>query len=672
MGKKETNPNPSTVHPVLSSLPPQTAKKGKIVTAQEAVRLIGNGDTVATGGFVGTGFAEAIAIALEQYFLETGTPKDLTLIYAAGQGDGAQRGLNHLGHTGLVRRVIGGHWGLVPKLQQLAIDNKIEAYNLPQGVISHMYRDSAAHKPRTISSVGLGTFVDPRNGGGKINALTTEEIVELITFDGKEYLAYKTFPIQVAVIRGTTADTDGNITMEKEALTLESLAIATAARNAGGFVIVQVERIAEAGSLNARQVKIPGIMVDCVVQASPENHWQTFGTPYDPSFSSEIKVPVQSLAPLELDARKIIARRAAFELRPNSVVNLGIGMPEGISSIANEEKILDLITLTAEPGVIGGLPAGGLNFGAAVNTEALIDQPAQFDFYDGGGLDMAFLGLAQADRHGNLNVSKFGPKLAGAGGFINISQNAKKVIFVGTFTAGGLKVRIENNRLHIAQEGKIRKFVDHVEQVTFSGAYAAEKDQPVLYITERCVLILSRDGMELKEIAPGVDLEKDILAHMDFKPVIKQAPALMDTRIFQSQAMNLKPDLVRIPLGQRLSYNPEANLFFVNFEGYAVNHPETIERIETAVEALLSPLKQKVYTIVNYDNFEILPGLVAPYTEMVKRLVDRFYSGVTRYTTSTFIRMKIGDALKNRGVSPHIYNSRQEAGQALQKMGPKK
>jgi propionate CoA-transferase len=652
-------------HPVLSSLPPPRAKKGKIVSAEEAIRVIQNNDTVATGGFVGTGFPEELAVVLEQYFLENKKPKNLTLVYAAGQGDGADRGLNHLGHEGLVKRVIGGHWGLVPKLQKLAIENKIIAYNLPQGVISHMYRDIAAKKPRTITSVGLGTFVDPRNGGGKLNDMTTDDIVELINFDDSEYLAYKTFPINVALLRGTTADTNGNITMEKEALTLESLAIATATKNSCGIVIVQVERVAEPGTLNARQVKIPGIMVDCVVVSRPENHWQTFAEVYNPSFSSEVKIPIQSLPDMEMSARKIIARRAVFELKANSVVNLGIGMPEGIANVANEEKMLDYITLTAEPGVIGGIPAGGLNFGAATNTEAVIDQPSQFDFYDGGGLDMAFLGLAQADKKGNLNVSKFGPKLAGAGGFINISQNAKKVIFVGTFTAGGLKISLEDGSLKIDREGKVNKFINQVEHVTFSGEYAKMKKQSVLYVTERCVFALTGDGMELIEIAPGMDVEKHILENMDFKPIVRGTPKQMDARIFKPAHMGLKDEVLTLSFDDRFTYDPVEKLFFVNFERFSVLSSQMVEDIKESVEKILLPLGQKVYTIVNYDDFSIVPDLVEEYTDMVKYLVDHYYSGVTRYSTSAFLRMKLGGALQKRDVEPQIYESSKEASDAL-------
>lgn len=514
--------------------------KSKVMSRESAVALIKDNSTVAVGGFIGSGHPEEISLEIEKSFLNNDSPKGLNLVYAAGQGDGKEKGLNHFGHEGLLSRVIGGHWGLAPKLQKLALDNKMEAYNLPQGIISHLYRDIAAGKPGTLTHVGLKTFVDPRNGGAKLNSLTKEDIVKLINIEGKEYLLYKTFPIDVAIIRVTYADEEGNATLEKEAMTLDCTSMAQAAKNSGGIVIIQAEKIVEKGTLDPRFVKIPGIYVDAIVVSKSENHMQTFSESYNSAYSGEKKGVVNDVGVLPLDERKVIARRALMELKANSITNLGIGMPEGISLVANEEGVAHEMVLTVEAGPVGGVPAAGLSFGASTNPLSILDQCEQFDFYDGGGLDIAFLGLAQCDKKGNINVSKFGPKIAGCGGFINITQNAKKVIYCGTFTGGGLKLKICDGKLNILNEGKFNKFINTVEQVTFSGEYAYEVGQIVLYITERAVFRLGKDGLILEEIAPGADLQKDILDHMDFKPIISENLKNMDEKLFKEELIGIR------------------------------------------------------------------------------------------------------------------------------------
>jgi propionate CoA-transferase len=406
-------------------------------------------------------------------------------------------------------------------------------------VISHLYRDIAAGRPGTLSRIGLHTFVDPRQDGGRINDVSSDALVELVELAGQELLFYKSFPIDVALLRGTTADTLGNVSMEREALTLDNLAMAMAARNSGGTVIVQVERIAEAGSLPPRSVTLPKVLVDAVVVAEPEHHPQTYATPYSEAYAHQVRLALDDLPEMPLTARKVMARRAAFELPVDGVVNLGIGVPEGVASVAAEERVLDRVTLTAEPGVIGGIPASGMDFGAAVNPDAIIDQNQQFDFYDGGGLDMACLGMAELDRLGNVNVSRFGTRLAGAGGFINISQSARTVVFTGTFTAGGLDVAVGDGHLTIRSEGRSRKLRESVEQVTFNGRYAAARGQRVLYVTERAVFEASEQGLRLTEVAPGVDVERDVLAQMEFEPLCDGEPARMDPRLFTGGRMGL-------------------------------------------------------------------------------------------------------------------------------------
>lgn len=520
--------------------------RSKVLSVEEAVKLVKDGDCVVSGGFVGSAHPEALTQALEKRFLADGHPRNLTVVFCAGQGDGKDRGTSHFGHEGMVSRGIGGHWGLAPKLGRLAVEGKMAAWNLPQGVISHMFRDIAAGKPRTITSVGLHTYIDPRHGGGKINDETREDLVELIEFDGKPYLSYRHFKPDVCLIRGTTADEAGNVSMEQEVAWLDCLSQAQATKNSGGIVICQVMRLAKRGGINQHFVKIPGILVDHVVVIdpvqNPELHMQTFDQQFVPYFSGQVTYPEDSLfEPLPFNVRKIVGRRGAFEILPlgDCVVNLGIGMPEAVANVAKEEGVRDRMTLTVESGPIGGLPASGLSFGASYSPECVIDQPYMFDFYDGGGLDIAFLGAAEVDAQGNVNVSRFGPKLAGCGGFINITQNAKRVCYCGSFTAGGLKVEAADGKLKILQEGKIKKFVKEVEQITFSGAYAREQGRPILYITERCVFELRPDGLYLKEIAPGIDLQTQVLDQMDFVPKIAEPLGIMDPRIFCTAPMGL-------------------------------------------------------------------------------------------------------------------------------------
>ena len=632
----------------------------KVVRLEDAIAVIDDEDTICVAGFVGIGTPECLLRGLEDRFLKANSPRNVSLLFAAAPGDGKNKGLNRLAHPGLVKRAIGGHWSLVPKLGALAVEEKIEAYNLPLGCISQLYRDIAAGKPGMFSKVGLRTFVDPRQSGGAINKRSTEKLVEVQEIAGEEWLFYHSVPINVAFIRGTTADRLGNITMEREALTLDMLAIAMAAKNSGGLVIAQVERIAAAGSFAPKDVIVPGNFVDCVVLAEQDEHMQTFQTAYDHAFAGRMRGTVDQLPTMKFDQRKVIARRAAMELPINGVVNLGIGMPEGVAAVANEEGIIDHITLTTEAGVLGGIPQSGLDFGAAINANAIIQTNQQFDFYDGGGLDLACLGMAETDQHGNVNVSRFKDRFAGAGGFINISQNARKVIFVGTFTAGGLEVAVGNGKLRILNEGKNHKFISDVEQITFNGAYSAEQGREALYITERCVFRMTPKGLELIEIAPGVDLQKDVLAHMTFEPIMNGIE-LMDEAIFHQEPVNLRSRMLNITLEDRLYYDQSENTVYANLSGLSVENQADVDEFGAGMNAFFERIGQKVNLVSNYDGISIAPGVASRFADLAGQLEYDFYLTATRYTTSAFLRQKLGHDLKDRSISPHIFETREEA-----------
>ncbi|MGY4105331.1 acyl CoA:acetate/3-ketoacid CoA transferase [Ignavigranum ruoffiae] len=510
-----------------------------VISRIEAAKLLKDGDTLATATFGLGGLPEDLLVGLKERYEEEQHPKEISIMWSCGIGNNQPgRGADHLLADGLVKRIIAGHVGSSPGMVQAIVDNKYETYLFPQGVFTQWYRAIAGKKPY-LTQVGLQTFVDPRLDGAKSTPKTTEELIKVVNIDDRDWLQFPQMDIDVAFIRGTTADVNGNISVEHETCKLEQLELAMATHNSGGVVVAQVKYLAEGKSIDPKSILVPGGLVDYIVVADPEYHYQTMGTFYSPEISNQVRKSVKDAKPVKFSTRKIIARRAAMELKPQSIVNLGIGTPDMVAHVAQEEGVNDEYQVTLEMGIWGGTPTGGLDFGGSYNSDAQIPMANQFDFYDGGGLDLAVLGIGEIDQYGNNNVTKFGPKVPGPGGFINISQNTKDIVFVGTFTIGS-KAHVEDGKLVITDQGKGPKFVKQVEQVSFSGKYAAENEQRVLYVTERAVFDLYQGQIRLIELAPGVDLQKDILDLMEFEPLIAEDLKEMNPDIFKEEWGGLK------------------------------------------------------------------------------------------------------------------------------------
>ncbi|MGV8073208.1 MAG: acyl CoA:acetate/3-ketoacid CoA transferase [Syntrophobacteraceae bacterium] len=510
----------------------------KLMSIEDVPKLVRDGDTVTGSGFSFIA-PEELFIALEQSFLATGHPRDMVLLIPGGAGDTRGRGFDHFAHEGMIRKIIAPYFNLTPGLGKMVLEEKVEAYMLPVGVMAQQLREISAKRPGLITRVGLGTFVDPRVENGRMNSISKESWCKLIELDGKTYLHYKPFHIDVAMIKVTTLDEFGNSTTEKECGPLLVLPMSMATHNCGGTVIAQTERIAKKSTINPQYVRVPGILVDKFVVSKPENHWMTWREQYNPARSGEIHSPDLALRPAFLGAEKVVARRALLEVSPGEIVNLGAGMPEFVSSVAYEEKVFSKMVLSVEAGMCGGIPGYGLQFNTAENADAIIEQTSQMDLYDGGGNDVSCVGFAQIDSKGNVNVSKLLTRIPGVGGFLNVFPRSKKRINAGAFTAGTSDIKVLDGKLQIRKNGPIVKFVDTVTQITLNGDYVEPGDIPTTIITERAVFKYSTEGMVLIEIAPGVNLEEDVLGQMEFKPIISPDLKDMPHEIFRDEPLQL-------------------------------------------------------------------------------------------------------------------------------------